>query len=188
MSDLTKLTIAEARDRLRAGDLTAAELTEACIEAVEAADALNAVICKTPEKARAMAAAADARLAAGDAPDLCGIPIGVKDLFCTEGVPSQAASTILTDFRPPYESAVTARLWSEGAVMIGKLNMDEFAMGSSNESSCYGPAVNHRRGQAHLRPLLALGHRRLRLVARPGRADDPHGARRRHHAARHGRA
>ncbi|MGG7564783.1 Asp-tRNA(Asn)/Glu-tRNA(Gln) amidotransferase subunit GatA [Rhodovulum sp. DZ06] len=147
MSELTRLTIAEARDRLRAGDVTAAELTEASLAAIDAADALGAVTAKTPEKAREMAAAADARLKAGDAPDLCGIPLGIKDLFCTEGVASQAASNILSGFVPPYESTVTTQLWDQGAVMVGKLNMDEFAMGSSNETSCYGNAVNPWRAE-----------------------------------------
>ena len=142
MSDLSRTTIAEARDRLRAGDITSAELTEACLTAIDGADALGAVVTKTPEKARAMAASADARISAGEAPDLCGIPLGIKDLFCTDGVRTQAASKILTDFIPPYESTVTQKLWDQGAVMVGKLNMDEFAMGSSNEHSCYGPAVS----------------------------------------------
>ncbi|MAU19145.1 MAG: Asp-tRNA(Asn)/Glu-tRNA(Gln) amidotransferase GatCAB subunit A, partial [Martelella sp.] len=125
-------------------ELTSVELTEACLGAIQAAGPLNAVSAKTPEKAREMAAAADARLAAeGDAaPSLCGIPLGVKDLFCTEGVASQAASNILSDFKPQYESTVTQRLWDRGAVMVGKLNMDEFAMGSSNETSYYGPVIN----------------------------------------------
>ncbi|MCC5975714.1 MAG: Asp-tRNA(Asn)/Glu-tRNA(Gln) amidotransferase subunit GatA [Rubellimicrobium sp.] len=142
MTALTDLTIAGARDCLRKGEVTATELTEACITAVEAADTLNAFVHKTPDIARAQAAAADQRLKAGDAPDLCGIPLGIKDLFCTRGVPSQAASRILQGFRPEYESTVTQQLFDQGAVMLGKLNMDEFAMGSSNETSCYGDAVN----------------------------------------------
>ncbi len=147
MSALSRLTIAEARDRLRAGEITAAELTEACLAEVEAAGALNAFVHHTPEIARAQARAADARLKAGDAPAMCGIPLGIKDLFCTEGVPSQAASRILEGFRPQYESTVTRQLFEAGAVMLGKLNMDEFAMGSSNETSCYGNVVNPwRRG------------------------------------------
>ncbi len=147
MSDLPDLTIAEARDRLRAGDLSAADLTEACLAEVEAARALNAFVHHTPEIARAQAAAADARLRAGDAPDICGIPLGIKDLFCTRGVPSQAASRILEGFRPEYESTVTAKLFEAGAVMLGKLNMDEFAMGSSNETSAYGNVISPwRRG------------------------------------------
>ncbi|MEM9031166.1 MAG: Asp-tRNA(Asn)/Glu-tRNA(Gln) amidotransferase subunit GatA [Pseudomonadota bacterium] len=139
---LNALTIAEARGRLRAGDVTATELTEACLSAIEDAGALNAFVHHTPEIAREQARAADARLAQGDAPDLCGIPLGIKDLFCTKGVPSQAASRILDGFRPGYEATVTRQLFEAGAVMLGKLNMDEFAMGSSNETSCYGNAVN----------------------------------------------
>ena len=136
------LTIAAARDALRRRELSAVDLTMACLTAMDAGDALNAFVHKTPEIALAQARAADARLAAGGAPDLCGIPLGIKDLFCTKGVPSQAASNILRGFRPEYESTVTAKLFDAGAVMLGKLNMDEFAMGSSNETSCYGPAVN----------------------------------------------
>ena len=139
---LTDLTIAEARDRLRAREISSAELTEACLAACEAASALGAVAHPTPEIARQRAAAADARLGRGGTPDLCGVPLGIKDLFCTRGVASQAGSRILEGFRPPYESTITARLRDDGAVMVGKLNMDEFAMGSSNETSCYGPAVN----------------------------------------------
>ncbi len=142
MSDLTDLTIAEARGKLRAGDLSAGELTEACLEAVEGSGKLNAFVHKTPEIAREQAAAADARLKAGAAPDLCGIPLGIKDLFCTKGVASQAGSAILNGFKPEYESTVTRQLFEAGAVMLGKLNMDEFAMGSSNETSTYGNAVN----------------------------------------------
>ena len=159
MSDLARLTLAEARDRLRAGEITSRELTEACLAACEAGRPLNAVVEITAERALAMADAADARLKAdgADAPALCGLPIGVKDLFCTEGVPSQAASNILSDFRPPYESEVTRRLWTEGAVMVGKTNMDEFAMGSSNETSCYGPAVNPWRATGSNRDLTPGG-------------------------------
>ncbi|WP_370313419.1 Asp-tRNA(Asn)/Glu-tRNA(Gln) amidotransferase subunit GatA [Sagittula sp.] len=147
MSELTKLKIAEARDALRSGDVTSAELTDACLSAIDQADALNAFVHKTPEIAREQAAAADARLKAGDAPSLCGIPLGIKDLFCTKGVASQAASRILEGFRPEYESTVTTKLFEAGSVMLGKLNMDEFAMGSSNETSVYGNAVNPwRRG------------------------------------------
>ncbi|OSP55223.1 Asp-tRNA(Asn)/Glu-tRNA(Gln) amidotransferase subunit GatA [Pseudoruegeria sp. SK021] len=142
MSELSKLTLADARDRLRAKDVTSAELTEACLTEISGAGALNAVVHTTAEIARAQAAAADARLAAGDAPAMCGIPIGIKDLFCTKGVASQAASAILDGFKPEYESTVTSQLWSAGAVMLGKLNMDEFAMGSSNEHSVYGAAIN----------------------------------------------
>jgi len=142
MSDLNRLTIAEARDGLRKGDFTSLELTEACLSAIEGAGALNAFVHNTPERARQMAAAADSRIAGGDAPAMCGIPLGIKDLFCTRDVPSQAASRILDGFLPQYESTVTQNLWDAGAVMLGKLSMDEFAMGSSNESACYGPVVN----------------------------------------------
>ncbi|PIE12299.1 MAG: Asp-tRNA(Asn)/Glu-tRNA(Gln) amidotransferase GatCAB subunit A [Rhodobacterales bacterium] len=140
--ELNTLTIAQARDMLRAGEVTSAELTEACLSAIESAGELNAFVHDTPEIARAQAAAADARIASGDAPDMCGVPLGIKDLFCTKGVPSQAASGILEGFRPEYESTVSQNLWDAGAVMLGKLNMDEFAMGSSNETSVYGNAIN----------------------------------------------
>jgi aspartyl-tRNA(Asn)/glutamyl-tRNA(Gln) amidotransferase subunit A len=147
MSELSRLTIAEARDRLAAREITAVELTEACLAQIEAADALGAFVHKTPEIALERARAADARIAAGDAQPMTGIPVGIKDLFCTKGVPSQAASRILEGFRPEYESTVSQQLADAGAVMLGKLNMDEFAMGSSNETSVYGNAVNPwRRG------------------------------------------
>ena len=147
MSELNRLGLAEARDLLRKGEVTSVQLTEACLAAIEAADALNAFVHKTPEIALQRAEAADARIRAGDAPSMCGLPVGIKDLFCTRGVPSQAASRILEGFRPEYESTVSQNLKDSGAVMLGKLNMDEFAMGSSNETSCYGNAVNPwRRG------------------------------------------
>ncbi len=142
MTDLTALTIADARYKLRAKEFSAAELTEAFVATVDGGDALNAWCEKTPDLAREQAQAADARLAAGDAPSLCGIPLGIKDLFCTNGVRSQAGSKILKDFKPPYESTVTSNLWADGAVMLGKLSMDEFAMGSSNETACYGPVIS----------------------------------------------
>ncbi|MEO1548906.1 MAG: Asp-tRNA(Asn)/Glu-tRNA(Gln) amidotransferase subunit GatA [Pseudomonadota bacterium] len=142
MSDPKDLTLAQARDALRQGDLSAAELTDAYLTAIEGADGLNAFCAKTPDLALDQARAADTRIAQGDAPDLCGIPLGIKDLFCTKDVPSQAASAILNGFKPPYESTVTTQLWDRGAVMLGKLNMDEFAMGSSNETSTYGPAIS----------------------------------------------
>ncbi|MEQ8293187.1 MAG: Asp-tRNA(Asn)/Glu-tRNA(Gln) amidotransferase subunit GatA [Roseovarius sp.] len=147
MTDLNTLTIAEARDKLRAGEVTSSELTEACLTAIEGAGALNAFVHNTPEIAREQAKFADARLQKGDDAPMCGIPLGIKDLFCTKGVPSQAASGILKGFKPEYESTVTQNLFDAGAVMLGKLNMDEFAMGSSNETSVYGNAVNPwRRG------------------------------------------
>jgi aspartyl-tRNA(Asn)/glutamyl-tRNA(Gln) amidotransferase subunit A len=222
MSDLTRLTIAEARDALAKKEFSAVELTEAYIAAMEAHRDLNAYIIETPEKAREMAKASDGRIAAGTAGALEGIPLGIKDLFATEGVHTQACSHILDGFKPAYESTVTSNLWRDGAVMLGKLNMDEFAMGSSNETSYYGPVKNpwkakgdnkdlvpggssggsasavaahicagrnrnryrrvdppagrlyrHRRHQADLWPLLALGHCCIRLIAGSGRTDCP---------------
>jgi aspartyl/glutamyl-tRNA(Asn/Gln) amidotransferase, A subunit len=147
MSDLNKLTLSAARDGLRNGDYTSVELTEACLTAIEGAGVLNAFVHNTPEIAREQAKAADARLAAGDAPAMCGLPIGIKDLFATKHVPTQAASAILEGFKPEYESTVTSKLFDAGAVMLGKLNMDEFAMGSSNETSTYGDVISPwRRG------------------------------------------
>jgi aspartyl-tRNA(Asn)/glutamyl-tRNA(Gln) amidotransferase subunit A len=140
-------TIAAARDALRKGEISAVDLTMSCLTAIDAGDDLNAFVHKTPEIALDQARAADARIKGGEAPAMCGIPLGIKDLFCTKGVPSQAASNILKGFRPEYESTVTAQLFGAGAVMLGKLNMDEFAMGSSNETSAYGNAVNPWRRQ-----------------------------------------
>ncbi|MCI2394336.1 Asp-tRNA(Asn)/Glu-tRNA(Gln) amidotransferase subunit GatA [Aliiroseovarius sediminis] len=142
MADLNKLTIADARDAMRKGDLTSAELTDACLSEIEGAGALGAFVHNTPDLARDQAKAADDRIKAGDAPDMCGIPLGIKDLFCTKGVASQAGSRILEGFIPEYESTVSQNLLDNGTVMLGKLNMDEFAMGSSNETSVYGNAVN----------------------------------------------
>ena len=220
MSELTSLTLKGALEGLKARKFSAVELAEAHLEAIAAARQLNAYVLETPEKALAMAEASDARLKAGEAGPLEGASLGIKDLFCTEGVQSTAGSRILEGFQPPYEFTVTANLWRDGAVMLGKLNMDEFAMGSSNETSAWGPVVNpwrsrgsnrplspggssggsaaavaaepgarrhrhrhrrldppaglahrHGRDQAHLRALLALGHRGVRLLARPGRPD-----------------
>lgn len=142
MTDLSKLTIASARDAMRKGDVSSVELTNAYLGAIDGSSVLNAFVHYTPEIAKVQAEAADKRIKAGDAPDMCGIPLGIKDLFCTKGVPSQAASGILAGFKPEYESTVTTQLFDAGAVMLGKLNMDEFAMGSSNETSVYGDAVN----------------------------------------------
>jgi aspartyl-tRNA(Asn)/glutamyl-tRNA(Gln) amidotransferase subunit A len=142
VTDLTALTLAEARDALRARKFTSVELTEAHLAAMARGKGLNAYVATTPEQALAMARASDARLAAGEAGPLEGLPIGVKDLYATVGVHTQACSRILSGFKPPYESTVTANLWRDGAVMLGKLNMDEFAMGSSTETSCYGPAAS----------------------------------------------
>ncbi len=222
MTELTSLTIAEARDKLKAKDFTSVDLTKAYLDAIEAANAVfNAYVTVTPEKALDMAKASDARRAAGKVGALEGIPLGIKDLFATEDVHTQACSHILDGFKPKYESTVTQNLWDDGAVMLGKLNMDEFAMGSSNETSFYGPVINpwkaegsnqqlvpggssggsaaavaahlcagaprpipaldppagslyrHRRHQADLWPLLALGHGCLRIFARSGRPDRP---------------
>jgi aspartyl-tRNA(Asn)/glutamyl-tRNA(Gln) amidotransferase subunit A len=142
MTNLTALTIAEASAKLRAKEFSAVELTDAYITAVEKARSLNAFIVETPEQARAMAKASDARIAKGEAGALEGIPLGIKDLFATKGVHTQACSHVLDGFKPIYESTVTGNLFREGAVMLGKLNMDEFAMGSSNETSYYGPVTN----------------------------------------------
>ncbi|KQZ96533.1 glutamyl-tRNA amidotransferase [Mesorhizobium sp. Root157] len=143
MTDLTRLTIAEAREKLRGKEITATEITGAYLDAIDRANpALNAYIVVTHDKARDMAKASDARLAKGEGGSLEGIPLGIKDLFATEGIHTQACSHVLDGFRPRYESTVTANLWTDGAVMLGKLNMDEFAMGSSNETSYYGPVIN----------------------------------------------
>ena len=155
--DLTSLSIAAIRDGLADKAFTAVELTGAYLEAMAAARALNAYIVETPEKALAMAAASDARIAAGTHRPLEGVPLGVKDLFATEGVHTQAASNVLAGFEPTYESTVTANLWADGAVMLGKLNMDEFAMGSSNETSFYGPVTNPWRKEGSNAPLVPGG-------------------------------
>ncbi len=142
MTDPTKLTLAEARDALANKSLSAVELTGAFVSAVEKARDLNAYVLETPDKALAMAKASDDRIAKGAAGPLEGIPLGIKDLYATEGVRTTAGSNILRNFVPAYESTVTSQLWRDGAVMLGKLNNDEFAMGSSNESSAFGPAVS----------------------------------------------
>ncbi|MCO5131292.1 MAG: Asp-tRNA(Asn)/Glu-tRNA(Gln) amidotransferase subunit GatA [Xanthobacteraceae bacterium] len=142
MTDLTTLTLSEARDGLARKTFTSLELTDAHLAAMERARALNAYALETPDAARAMARQADARIAKGEGGPLGGVPLGIKDLFATEGIRTTACSKILGDFTPPYESTVTAQLWRDGAVMLGKLNNDEFAMGSSNETSCFGPVVN----------------------------------------------
>ena len=143
MTDLTALTLTDAMTGLENKDFSSVELTQAFISAIETANpSLNAYVVETPEKALAMAAASDERRAKGETGCLDGAPLGIKDLFCTEGVRTTACSHILGEFTPPYESTVTANLWKEGAVMLGKLNMDEFAMGSSNETSYYGDVIN----------------------------------------------
>ena len=142
MTNLNSLTISEARDKLKSKEISSLELTNSCLSAIEAADAIGAFVHKTPELATEQAKRADERLKKENAPDLCGIPLGIKDLFCTKGVESQAASRILENFKPEYESTVSQNLLDNGTVMLGKLNMDEFAMGSSNETSIYGNAIN----------------------------------------------
>jgi aspartyl-tRNA(Asn)/glutamyl-tRNA(Gln) amidotransferase subunit A len=142
MTALTHFTIAGAREGLRKKAFSARELAEAHITAVAETRPLNAYLVETPERALEMASASDARLARGDAGALEGIPIAIKDLFCTDGIQTTAGSRILEGFKPPYESTVTANLWNAGATMLGKVNMDEFAMGSSNETSYYGPVKN----------------------------------------------
>jgi aspartyl-tRNA(Asn)/glutamyl-tRNA(Gln) amidotransferase subunit A len=145
-------------DGLAAKRFSAEELAVAHLDAIAAANPqLNAYVLETPDQALTMARASDARRAAGDAGPLDGIALGIKDLFCTEGVRSTAASKILGNFIPPYESTVTANLWRDGAVMLGKLNMDEFAMGSSNETSAFGPVTNPWRAQGSNRPLTPGG-------------------------------
>ena len=149
MSDLTKLTLKAAVDGLKARAFSSEEITRAFVSNIEAANpTLNAYVQVTADKAMAMARASDARIASGDAGALEGAPLGIKDLFCTEGVQTTAGSNMLRGFVPPYESTVTANLWRDGAVMLGKLNMDEFAMGSSNETSAFGPVVNPWKSKA----------------------------------------
>ena len=139
---LTDLTIAEARNMLIAGDISSEELTEAHIRAMETTSSLNLFITETCEQALSKAKKSDTQRLSGNQGKLEGIPIAVKDLFCTHGVMASAASKMLTGFTPCYESTVTKNLWNAGAVMLGKTNMDEFAMGSSNETSYYGPVTN----------------------------------------------
>ncbi len=157
MSDLTSLTLKAALDGLESKAFSSAELTEAHNKAIGAAQRLNAFVVPTPHKALEMAKESDARRARGEAGRLEGIPLGIKDLFCTEGVQSTAGSKILKGFKPAYESTVTANLWRDGAVMLGKLNMDEFAMGSSNETSAWGPVVNPWRTKGGNRDLTPGG-------------------------------
>jgi len=157
MTDLTSLTLADARDRLRRREFSAVELAQAHLAAMEKARALNAFVLETPDQALAMARDADARLQSGEARPLDGIALGVKDLFATKGVRTTACSHILDNFVPTYESTVTANLWRDGAVMLGKLNNDEFAMGSSNETSFFGPVVSPWRREGANAPLVPGG-------------------------------
>jgi aspartyl-tRNA(Asn)/glutamyl-tRNA(Gln) amidotransferase subunit A len=157
MSDLTALTLAQARDGLSSKSFSATELTEAHLGAIERARDLNAFVLETPDQARAMAKAADARLGRGEARPLEGVPLGVKDLFATRDVRTTACSHILDNFVPTYESSVTANLWRDGAVLLGKLNNDEFAMGSSNETSIFGPVISPWRRRGSNTPLVPGG-------------------------------
>ena len=142
MSDLISMTLAEARDAIRAKKISSKELTGAFVAAIEKARPLNAFITEAGEQAMLMADAADRRIAEGKMGALEGLPLAIKDLFCTKGTRTTAASKILGNFVPPYESTVTRNLWNAGAVMLGKTNLDEFAMGSSNETSAFGPVLN----------------------------------------------
>ncbi len=157
MTDATDLTIAEARAALAARRISARELAEAHLAAIERLKQLNAFITVTPERALADADASDRRIAAGEARPLEGIPIAIKDLFCTESIRTTAASRILDGFRPPYESTVTRKLWQAGAVCLGKTNLDEFAMGSSNTTSAFGHVVNPWRRRGDNRDLVPGG-------------------------------
>ena len=157
MNGLTALTLAQARDGLRRRDFSATELVEAHLGAMEQARILNAYVLETPDQARAMAKAADARLKTNDARPLEGLALGVKDTFATRGVRTTAGSRILQDFVPTYESTVSANLWRDGAVLLGKLNNDEFAMGSSNETSCFGPVISPWRRSGANTPLVPGG-------------------------------
>src|SRR5712671_1311509 len=157
MTGLTDLTLAQARECLRKREFSAVELADAHLAAMERARALNAFVLETPDIARSMAEKADARLRAGDARPLEGIPLGIKDLFATRGVRTTACSRILDDFMPTYESTVTAQLWRDGAVLLGKLSHDEFAMGSSNENSCFGPVISPWRRKGSNTPLVPGG-------------------------------
>jgi len=157
MTALTDLTIADARAALRKKKFSARELAEAHIAAVKQARPLNAFLVETPERALEMARESDARIARGEARAMEGIPIAIKDLFCTDGIQTTAGSRILEGFKPPYESTVTANLWRAGATMLGKANMDEFAMGSSNITSAFGPVENPWRRRGDNRPLVPGG-------------------------------
>ena len=157
MTGLTTLTLAAARDGLRRREFSAAELAEAHLAAMEQARALNAYVLETPDRARTMAAASDVRLKAGDARPLEGLVLGIKDMFATKDVRTAAGSRILDNFVPTYESTVSANLWRDGAVMLGKLNNDEFAMGSSNETSFFGPVISPWRRKGANMPLVPGG-------------------------------
>ena len=152
-----EFTLAGARDALRAKAISASELTTAFTTAIADARPLNAFITETPERAMEMAAQSDRRIATGDARALEGIPLAIKDLFCTKDVRTTAGSLILENFVPPYESTVTQNLWNAGAVMLGKTNMDEFAMGSSNENSWFKPVTSPWRARNSNRAVVPGG-------------------------------
>ena len=157
MSELTSLTLADARDGLTSKRFSAVELAAAHAAAIEQAHALNAYVLATPERAAAMAKTSDARIAAGKAGPLEGIPLAVKDMFCTQDVRTAACSRILHNFVPTYDLTVTANLWRDGAVLLGKTNYDEFAMGSSNETSFSGPSISPWRRKGSNTPLTPGG-------------------------------
>jgi aspartyl-tRNA(Asn)/glutamyl-tRNA(Gln) amidotransferase subunit A len=157
VSELTSLSLAEARDGLKKKSFSAGELATAHLTAIEKARALNAFVLETPERASEMAKASDARIAQGKAGPLEGIPLAVKDMFCTAGIRSTACSHILDNFVPTYESTVTSQLWRDGAVLLGKTNCDEFAMGSSNETSYFGAVHSPWRRKGSNTPLTPGG-------------------------------
>jgi aspartyl-tRNA(Asn)/glutamyl-tRNA(Gln) amidotransferase subunit A len=156
-SSPTSFTLADAREAVRTKKISSRELTQAFVTAIEGARTLNAFVTETPDKALAMADASDARIAKGSIGPLEGLPLAIKDLFCTKGVRTTAGSNILSNFVPPYESTVTQNLWDAGAVMLGKTNMDEFAMGSSNETSYFKAVLNPWRARNSNRNLVPGG-------------------------------
>ena len=176
MTDLTDLGVAAIRDGVREGSFSAREVADAFVAKVSKAKVLNAFLVETPDHAVAAADAADAARAAGETlKPLAGVPIGMKDLFCTKGVASTAASHILEGFVPPYESTVSGKLWDAGAGMLGKLNMDQFAMGSSNETSAFGNVISPwRRADGGNAPLAPGTSRADTAVELP--PDEPPGA------------
>jgi aspartyl-tRNA(Asn)/glutamyl-tRNA(Gln) amidotransferase subunit A len=157
MADLTHLTIAELREGYKAKKFTPSEVTKAYLTNMEKGRSLNAYVLETPEKALEMAKFSEQRLSSGKAGALEGIPLGIKDLFCTKGFRTTACSNIIGNFVPPYESTITSQLWRDGAVMLGKLNNDEFAMGSSNETSCFGAVINPWQAKGSNRALVPGG-------------------------------
>lgn len=157
MTNIADLTLAQLRDALKSKSITSLEATDAYLSRIESANPLNAFITVTGDKAREMAKASDEKLAKGEGGPIEGVPLGIKDLFCTEGTLTTAASHILDGFHPRYESTVTSQLWRDGGVMLGKLNMDEFAMGSSNETSFYGNVINPWKREGDDTPLTPGG-------------------------------